>query len=106
MIHCGSNAEWKVGMGYLGYFVAMAIRDIKTPLPPPPPQMPLEKKARFTSFPAANTPFLVRESYITVTLECPPLFQVVPVMPLTVPTLASTTLAATTLVMAHGVMRP
>ena len=25
MMHSGSNAEWKVDMGYLGYFVANAI---------------------------------------------------------------------------------
>ena len=26
-MHSGSNAEWKVGMGYLGYFVVVIIHD-------------------------------------------------------------------------------
>ena len=40
MMYSGRNAEWKFGMGYLGYFVAMVIHNmrrvssIKTPLPP------------------------------------------------------------------------
>ena len=38
IMHSGSSAEWKVGIGGLGYFVAMIIHDmykcINTPLPP------------------------------------------------------------------------
>ena len=40
MMHSGSDAEWEVGIGHLGFFVAMIIHDmcklfnIKTPLPP------------------------------------------------------------------------